>query len=426
MVLLGIFGVFLVGGVLYFAGFAGDATEGSVGEVLIWGTLDAQGFNTIIAQLAEENPDLTQVRYEQKDERTYRTELTEALASGTGPDAFVLRQDQIVSLRGIIRPIPYETFPRRQFEESFVQGTDLFLVSEGVLGIPIAVDPLVLYWNQDLLASAGFAQPPQYWDELFDIAERVSVRDDANNVTRSAIAFGEYENVNHAKAILSTLIMQAGGEVVTRDETGRIRASLASQVIGEQQSAQSALRFFTEFANPTKTVYSWNRSLPDARDAFAAGDVALYVGFASELALIQAQNPNLNFAVAPVPQIRGNGREVTFGNMYAFAIPTAAPNPSGGLITSYTLSGTEVSAMLSQARGTPSPRRDVLAPEAEFDGADSVFRDMALVADAWFDPDPAATNEIFRGMIEDVTTGARRLSESVQQADKEINEILGL
>jgi len=282
----------------------------------------------------------------------------------------------------------------------------------------------VLYCNQDMLSSAGFVGAPKFWDELFDIAEKVTRRDAGNNIVKSAIAFGEFQNVANAKDILSTLIMQAGGEVATLDDQGRLRPALAARTGDANQPTQSALRFFTEFANPSKTVYSWNRSLSNSREAFAAGDLALYIGYASELPLLRSLNPNLNFSVAPMPQIRGGERAVTFAHTYAFSIPLAAANPNGALSVAFILAGSGPSSLLSQARGTPSPRRDVLA--APTDGPDSVFRDMAIVGRGWLDPDTTATAQIFQGMIESVTTGALRLSEAVAQGDKEIGNLLGL
>lgn len=424
-VLMGVFGVFAVAGLLFFAGVGGlGITQENTGPVLIWGTLDDGAFQSVVGLLAEDDPRLQQVVYQRKDSRTYDQELAEAIASGQGPDLFIMRQDAIVRHRDKVAPISYDTVPQRQFQETFIEESELFLAPDGVLGLPIAVDPLVLYWNRNMLSAGGFAQPPQYWDELFDIAEEVTERDSAGNITKSAVAFGEYANVLHAKPVLSTLIMQAGGEITEIDDQGQIRPALSTRASEATQPAQSALRFYTEFANPAKTVYSWNRSLPDSRSAFTSGDLALYIGFASEQPLLENLNPNLNFAVAPLPQIRGAEREVSYGNLYAFAIPLASQNPSGALTVATILAGSVPSEQLAQERGTPSPRRDLLAVQT--DGVDAVFRDMAIIASGWFDPNPQETNEVFRDMIESVTSGTRRISEAVDQADREIANILGL
>lgn len=428
MILLAFFGLLGVGGALYFAlgaSFGSSATQ--VGPVLIWGPLESAPFNAVIQRLAEDDDRLQQVAYERHDPDTFYADLAEAIASGRGPDLIVLSQEYLVANAGKTIPISYEYLPERTFEESFISEGRLFLVDAGVLGVPIAVDPLVTYYNRDLLASSGFAQPPRYWDELFGMAEKITRRDEARNITKSTIAFGEYENVTHAKNVLATLILQAGGRITAQDTQGRLVPALISRVQENvQQPAESALRFYTEFANPTKSVYTWNRSLPDARFAFAAGDTALYIGYASELPLIRAQNPNLNFSVAMLPQIRDIDRRLTFGQLYAFAVPNGSQNPAGARTVAFVLASGENSALLAEARGTPSPHLEALASQSstQLSVADAVFLDSALIADGWLDPDPRATDQIFRAMIEDVTSGALRLGDAISDADKALLELV--
>lgn len=440
LILLGVFGLLGAGGVLFFAlgGGLGGTTE-TVGPVLIWGTLDEAPFEQVISALAEDDRRLAQVAYEQHDARTFYSDLANAIASDRGPDLILISQEYLVQHAEKLIPIPYADDPRtglkgvsrRTFEESFVDEGLLFLTDAGVLGIPIAIDPMVMYWNKDTIAAAGYALAPQHWDELFTLAERITQRDDANNIQKSVIAFGEYQNVAHAKDILATLILQAGGEITYRDSQGRIVPSLAaSNAEKTQQPAQSALRFYTEFANPTKSkTYSWNRSLPNSRDAFAAGDVALYIGFASELNVLRAQNPNLNIGVAPIPQIRGGGKTVTYGEMQAFAIPRGSLNPLGAQLVSFILAQEIPSQYLAQLRGTPSPNRKALiagAASSTASTADAVFGDAALISRGWYDPNPARTEQIFRGMIEGVTSGALRLGDAILEGDKALLELVNL
>ena len=190
------------------------------------------------------------------------------------------------------------------------------------------------------------------------------------------------------------------------------------------QATPSALRFYTEFADPSKDDYTWNRSLPEARQAFAAGDLALYVGYASEEPLIARTNPNLNFAIAPVPQIRGASHTVSGGRVYGFATPRGSKNLSGAVNVAYILASTDISKSLSVALGIPSARRDVLSQPAQND--DDLFNRQAIIARTWIDPDPAKTGDIFRAMIENTTSGALLLTEAVQRADQEMAHILGL
>lgn len=421
-ILLAVFGALAISGILIFALVVGGGGSGAVGPVTIWGTLEPNAFAVVIRQAAENNSDFSQVTYVQRDPLQYESLLTEALASGSGPDLFLLRQDYVVKNGGKVVPMPFEFISQSQFESTFVEAADPYLTSEGILGIPIAVDPMVLYWNKDLLAEAGVAKPPEYWDEVPSMAAKIVKKDDAGRITRAAIAFGEYQNVEHAKDIISLLTLQAGGSITQRDATGRLIPTLAARTAGAaSQATESAVRFYTEFADPSKIDYSWNRSLRNSRQAFAAGELALYMGFASEQALIARTNPNIDFAMAPVPQIR-NSAATNVARVYALSVSRTSKNPNGAMRVASLMGLADFVRSLSAALGVPSARRDVLSEEGE--DRDKLAKREALIARAWIDPNPEETSKIFQAMIEGVTSGLARPAEAIGRASQEIAEIL--
>jgi multiple sugar transport system substrate-binding protein len=421
VILLCVFGAFAIAGILIFAFLVGSNSGSSIGAVVMWGTFDEAAVVTVTRQLAENDDRLRQLTYVEKDPATFDVELTNALAAGTGPDLYILRSDYAVMDTPKVMIIPSEQFSREQFESLFVEAAEVFLSPDGVLAVPLGVDPYILYWNRDLFANAGLAKPPVYWDEVQNVARAVTTRNDAGSITKAAIAFGEYSNVDHAKGIISTLIMQAGGPITTRDSVGKLLPSLQARTGQVAQPAQSALSFYTSFANPGQDIYSWNRSQSSSRDAFAAGDLALYIGLASEEPLVRRLNPNLNFGLAPMPQVREAERSITSGYGYGFAVPRAAANPGGALTAAYLLASPEASLALTTAFGISSARRDVLAQPAQ--GNDDLFNRMAIITRLWEDPSSPETDRIFRDMIESITSGAAKVSEAIQRADAAMREI---
>ncbi len=425
IIVLSVFGAFTVGGVLVFAFLVGSNSSVSIGQVVVWGPLDETAFGAVLRELAEADGRFRQVTYVQKNEDSYLEELTNALAAGSGPDLFIMREDHTISEGSKVFPVPYNQLSRDDFRNTWVEAADPFLGPGGVVGIPFAVDPFVLYWNRDMLSTGGISQPPQYWDELSPIVRAVTKRDDGGSIQKSAIAFGEYSNVNHAKTLLGMLILQAGGRVTMRDGNGELTPALATRVGETGRPAESALTFFTQFSNPSSADYTWNRSRPEARVAFAQGDLALYVGLASEEPLIRRLNPNLNFAIAPsVPQVRSSSLPVSGGHAYAFAIPKASANPQGALTAAYLLGGADASKLLGAVYGFASARRDALSVPGE--GNEETFRKMALLVRTWEDPDTEETERVFRDMIESVTSGAARSVEAIQRAEQAMRELTNI
>jgi len=421
-VLLASFGALAISGLLIFALFVGGGNSNAIGPVTIWGTFDRSSFDAVLDSSIY-SKQLTDVTYIQKDSATFGQELTNALAGGTGPDLFFLRQDDSVRDANKILSIPYTYLSHSQFEDTFVEAAQPYLGTDGVLGIPVLIDPMVMYWNRDLLSVAGIAQPPQYWGELQGMVQRLVKRSDSGAISKAAVSFGEYSNVQHAKDILSLIILQTGGSITRLDVEGNLLPALRAYASGSAQSAESAVRFYTEFADPTKINYSWNRSLPNSRAAFTAGDLAFYFGYASEASAITRANPNLNFGVAPVPQVRDASRARTVAHVYALAVSRLSVNPQGAITAANLIGSDVVGAALSAEFGVPSARRDVLA--AGEGVANPLFLRESLIAQSWVDPNPEATNLVFRDMIEGVVSGAVRLSEAIQRADQEIAQIIG-
>lgn len=420
IVILGVFIAFAVLGVVLFAGFGGfDRGGRAIGDVEIWGTLPREAMERVLEDVRAERDDFAAVRYVEKRSERYGEELAEALAAGRGPDLFLLPSARVLSDAEKISPIPFETFSERDFRDAFVEAGEIYLSPEGALALPFLVDPLVLYVNRTLLSGGGVARPPAFWDELFTVVPRLTSRDPAGNVLSSGVALGEWGNVANAKDILAGLILQAGNPIVRRTDDGAAAGALSSGA----SAAEAAVRFFTEFSNPVRSVYSWNRSLRPSREAFLAGRLALYIGFASELPALRAGNPNLNVDVAPLPQSRDAASPLTPARLEAFAIPKASGNPPGALEVARVLSGPGPAGRIAELLNLPPVRRDLLA-ERPTDAYRSVFRDAALMAATWLDPKPAETDRVFRELVESVTTGRSRVAEAVRAASDEIDALL--
>ncbi|MDO8510437.1 MAG: extracellular solute-binding protein [bacterium] len=426
------FQVFFIGGlvlitlvgVMLFATYQGNSRQGTV-KVEVWGTIPASKFQEVAdsPELRDKTLDFT---YRAKSEATFEQELIEALARDAGPDVIILPHERILSLEDKLMPIPYESISRRIYRDSFAEIGDLFLLPEGILAIPFAIDPLVMYWNKDIFSSAGVAAAPKNWEELIFISPQITKKDSSQNITTSAAALGEFRNIAHAREILSALMLQAGTPVIVRQETDdRSIAAVMSQRPGQEPRlpGEAALDYFTEFSNPAKTTYSWNKSLPLSRDQFTAATLAVYFGFASELDEIAEKNPNLNFDISEIPQIRDSRTAITYGKLYGFAILKKSKVPNAAYQAITKLTSSEASTGWSKALLVAPARRSLLGG-AQSDAFRTVFNKSAIRARAYISPGSAVLDPIFRDMVESVTAGRLNSGEAVRRADSQINETI--
>jgi len=420
IVLLVVFGVFIVVAVILFSRNRGGSLQGV--NLTIWGTLSAYDFNNLLATSGIEAEGAVTLDYVEKSPSTLSTEFTEALAVGRGPDLIILPVENLLKEKNKLLLIPNESVRPADFVSTFIKEGELFETSLGTYALPMYVDPMVMYWNRDILTKASLAVPPVYWDQIYTYITKLNVRDGAGNITQTAMALGEAKNIPHVKEIMSLLMLQAGTPVVSY-----VGDTLRSVVLESNGSAQTpslaALEFYTQFANPQKTYYSWNRSLTEAPTNFTSGKSAMYLGFASELPLLKAKNPTMDIAVSPVPQSRASNKSLTFGKLYGVAITRGAKNVGAALDGALALVSKNASQTLSSATPLIPARRDLLS-EPPTDPFGFTFYGAALQSAGWLDPDPIKTSKLFVDMVESVTSGRSRVDVAVGTLNTALNALL--
>jgi ABC-type glycerol-3-phosphate transport system substrate-binding protein len=291
------------------------------------------------------------------------------------------------------------------------------------MALPLSVDPLVMYYNKSLFDSAFILDIPEYWDEVITIVPQLTERSANGRITLSGASLGTFDNIASAKELLSVLMIQNGNRIVGTDPNTLQFRSLLTLNESAFNQTQQALEFYTSFANINNANYSWNEALPSSLDMFIAGDLALYFGRASELPDIRRKNPNLDFDVALLPQLRGTTRTSTFGYMNGIAVSKQSPNIQAALVAASRLTSGEVVEGISTSLNQVPARIDLLRERPE-EPYLNLFYNSAIIADAWVDPDPFLTDPLFRNLIRNINTGALSTTESINRAHTNLNDIL--
>lgn len=425
IIILVIFILSAVLGVFVFSGaipIGNENTPGALGTVVLWGTIRSSTISTILQEFNSANPTFI-VRYVEKSADTFDQELLEALASGVGPDMFLLPDNLTFHYKNKILPIPYESFPVATFKNNFAGAGEVFLTSSGVLAFPITIDPLVMYYNRSVLDSNGITFPPTYWDELINMIPILTKKDEANKITKSAVALGQFSNVTHAKDIISALFMQAGNSIIA-EKDGSFVSTLGE--VGKYNLA-SVLQFYTDFADPLKSVYSWNRSFSNSEDTWSSENLAFYFGFASELKNLINKNPNQNFLSAPIPQIRNSNSKLTSARVTGIAISLFSKNRNTAITAAGLLTSGDFASSLATTLGVAPARRDLLSsrpPDSSSSVFSSNFYSSALYARSWLDPSSTDTDTIFKGMVENVLSNNMTPDSAIKDASSKLDLLL--
>jgi len=410
-------------GVFVFSGaipLGSKNNTGAKGTVVLWGTEKYQIVQPLIDKLNRANSSAFAVKYVEIPINTFDNNLLEALAAGKGPDMFFITDDLAFKYSNKIFTIPYKNFPIDSFKNSFIGAGEVFLTSKGVLAFPITVDPLMMYYNRSILDANRIAYPPTYWDEFANLVPLLNKRDERNIIIKSTVAMGEFSNILHAKDILATLFMQAGNPLVIEKNNSFI--STLNENKGKYNLA-SILKFYTNFADPLKKIYSWNKSFSNSRDAFSKEDLAFYFGYASELQSLIKKNPNQNFLVAPIPQIRNSNFKLTFGHVTGIAISSFSKNFNTAFIAAGLMAKGNFASGLAKSLNIAPARRDLIKA-IPTDAYLPAFYNSAFFARSWLDPSPKETNNIFRGMIEKVLSNRMSAIQAINDTGAKIGLLL--
>ena len=280
--------------------------------LMYWGLWENDGIiKPIIAEFEAENPTI-KVQYSKQSSRQYRERLQASIERGDGPDIFRYHNTWVPMLKNQLAPIPETVMTVNEFKELYYPTASNDLIGGQIIyGIPLMIEGVGLYYNEDLFAAAGVTAPPTTWEDLLALVPKIA-KPEGTGFAVSAIALGTTGNIENFSDILATMFMQNG----------------ANLAIPKGKEAEETLAFYHKFANPTDPVYTWNETMDNSMYAFANGKVAMI--FAPSwrafdiIEMSKQVNPGLKFKIAPIPQLPGNS--ITWASYWAEGISEKSKN----------------------------------------------------------------------------------------------------
>jgi len=285
----------------------GIQDQGQV-SLTYWGLWEsAVNVNQLISDYQKDHPNVTIV-YEKKSHQQYRESLQSRIEAGEGPDIFRFHNTWVPMIQSALSEVPADVVSASEFRDNFYPAvsSDLRNSQKKFVGVPLEIDGLGLFWNEEIFNAAGISAPPKTWQELADIASKLTVSGPAGNITTAGVAIGTVSNVDHFSDILGMMILQNGGD--PKLPTG--------------QQAADALDYFVSFARGESRA--WDSSLPSSTVAFTGGNLAMYFGPSWRAIEIRNNNPLLKFQVASVPQLEGG--KVAWASYWAEGVSAKSPH----------------------------------------------------------------------------------------------------
>jgi multiple sugar transport system substrate-binding protein len=286
LIILGALGI---GG--YFAWTKLNQQEVTISYWGLWENEDT--IKPIISDFETKFPKI-KVNYIKNSQKQYRARVQAAIERGEGPDVFRFHNTWVPMLKNDLAPVPANIMTVADFSFTFYPVAKNSLVAGSTIyGLPLEIDGLGLYINEDLFAAAG-ANPPTTWDDIVrkgdGLISKLTVKDAQNNIVTSAIALGTTSNVENYSDILAVMMVQNGANLATL--TG--------------SEAEGTLLYYRAFSDPNNELYTWNSTLDNSVSAFASGRAAMILAPSWRAFDIKQINPQLKFKIVSIPQLPGN------------------------------------------------------------------------------------------------------------------------
>jgi len=386
----------------------------------VWGVFDeADSWKTLIDTYRVAHPNVT-VEYTKLRFEDYKDELIRSIAEGKGPDVMAVHNTWLGGFTDLLAPMPdavnvshietqgtlrkenvlvstsQSTMSMKTLKQNFVPAVIQDVVMpymkdaksdpvDKIYALPMAMDTLGLFYNQDMLNAAGIPQPPATWEDFQNAVKALTKIDTLGKITQSGAGIGTAKNVERAPDILSILMMQNGVEMV--DERGRVTFNDIPK--GSPRDAPpgvDAVRFYTDFANPTKEVYTWNTAMPSSLDAFVNGQTAMFLGYSYHLPIIRTLAPKLNIGIASLPQISASTdltQQVNYGNYWAEGVSKDSKYQDYAWdFVQFATDAKNVGSYLADA-GKPTALRSLIAGQLNDEDL-GVFAAQLLTAKTWY------------------------------------------
>lgn len=409
---------------------------------------ESSDLSELIASYREIHPNIT-VEFHKIPFEDYESELLDALAEDRGPDIFSIHNTWVAEYQNKILPLPPTTTLAYKFiqgtikKEEVVQlitqksllGTDIkkefvdvvakdVVLAGQVYGLPMSLDTMVLYYNQDILDNKGVPLPPVNWQQFEEHVHHIKEVDDDGKIILAGAGIGAGANITRSFDLLSVLMLQNLTTVVS--DNGTVMFDLIPAVLkGKVKVAPgvSALEFYTKFADEFYDYYyTWDKQMPDSLTAFINGQSAYFFGYAYHLPLIYNQAGKLNFGIAPLPQIEGNPK-VNYANYWVETVSKKTENQDAAWdFVQYIASKKNVMKYLIKKQKPTALR--ALINEQLNDPTMGVFVDQVLTAQSWYRGlKPNSAEKVFVEMIDDVVAGQYTSAEAVKNTVKKIQQI---
>jgi N,N'-diacetylchitobiose transport system substrate-binding protein len=284
---------------------------------------------------------------------------------------------------------------------------------ETLYGVPWYAGLRQLVYNKEIFEEAG-VEPPQTYDELWEVSETIIGETDAY----------AFPAVGISQHFILPMVWHFGGELAVQEENDE-----GEMVWVSQMNAEPAIEAFTFYTDMYKEGFvpdgAVNWSVLDTRQAFAQEDLAMTIDVAPGINAIISENPDIEdkIGVAPLPAAENNASFVGGSNLTVFE-----QSPNKELAEAYVGLLVEEENITEWAEFTgffPGTLEGLEDPAFTEDERLNIFAE-ALVEGRTYPPSPSwgrfEGENLFVAPVQEVMLGDKSVEEALAEVAESMNK----
>lgn len=417
----------------------------STGPLTIWHSdFRAETVEGLAAGNSTENTTIKARKFEWP---VYEWRSLNGIAADSAPDVWIIPNDWLQDHRDKLVTLPADYIKPGEDGKGPANTADYFKTShlplfteqllneEGTaVGFPGPVKELKLFINRRLFGEASerwreikkgspvneyetirkiLGSPIVTWNDLAYSSQLITRRN-GNSIVISGAALGMAKNIPWAQDIFELMTYQYGGQIVDSTKLISLFQNYEKSPEGElTYPGKDAMRYYTSFSDPNNPNFSWSADMPDAREAFLQGKVAMMFDYGEfEDVVKQRARGVVDLEVANVPQLTADGEMVTFLRYYIIGISKGSQKK-----TKAGLMARRLSEDNTLSKGLPRSYSPMLKhsteSKARIDAGKTVFKKHHADFDS-----------IMNEMIDDVALRGQSPDNAVDRGAEKINQLL--
>ncbi len=389
-----------------------------------WGVWDSPGqINPLIVNYQASHPTIS-INYRNLRYEEYEQKLLEAWAEDRGPDVFAIPVTWLKEYQHRLEPMPLSLkIPVQEIQGTFKKEAittlrefrglspydiknryvpvvyDDIIINNQIYGLPYYLDTLVTFYNSDLLAKEGIAEPIKDFHDLAEQAPKLTKASEANRIYQSAVSLGGTDNIPRFFDIFSSIMLQNGVNAKGQ----------YFNPVGDKDSAErfaQTFNFYTDFAKPGRASYSWNEDVENAFDMFINGKLAYFFGYTYHADELRQRSVPFDWGVTNFPQTRGADGTKYYTNYWVNVVPKKSDNKDVSWNFIQSTAGQDLVRQYLSDNKKPTALRSLIGEQLEDDDI-RIFASQVLTADNWYEGyDINLAEQYLAETIESILAGA--------------------